>query len=990
LRRAAAAAGGLSVVGVLAVPAGAGFADALARGVAAACGGDPRAMGTVTILLPTRRAVRAVADAFLRQREGRAMLLPALRPIGDVDEADPDLLAEGAADFAEAAELPPAMPEPRRLALLARMILALPDAARSADQAFALAGALARLLDQAHTERCDFARLAALAPAEYAQHWQKTLDFLAIVTEHWPQVLADEGMIDPAQRRDQLLRRLAQRWRAHPPTDRVIVAGSTGSVLATAELIEVVAGLPQGAVVLPGFDRAAIAADGDAICEDPAHPQHAMARLLRRLGLAPEDVRDWPDGVAAPRPARAALLSAAMRPAEATDRWRALPPAAEDGIAGVWRVDCPGPREEAAAIALMLRETLETPGRTAALVTPDRGLARRVALELRRWGVEIDDSAGIDLLETPPGVFLRLVAQMMAERAAPVPLLACFKHPLAQGGRPRAAFRERTRRLEIAALRGPRPAPGFAGIARTLRSEGAATLAAWIDAIDRRAEPFARLLDAEAAPLAALVEAHWRFAEWLATDAEGVGALRLGDAGEALAQAMDELAAAVADFPPVRGAEYPAAFARLLAGHVVRPRRGQHPRLAIWGPLEARLQRVDRVVLGGLNEGTWPAEPADDPWMSRPMRRAFGLPAAERRIGLAAHDFAEGFLAEEVILTRATRVDGTPTVPSRWLLRLETVLRAGGQARALPAGPWLAWQQALDRPPRVMPAPRPAPRPPVAARPRRLSVTSIETWMRDPYAIYARFVLGLRPLDAIDADPGAAHRGALIHKALERFLRECPGPLPEDALARLLAIGRQVFGEFVNLRPGIEAFWWPRFARAAEWFVARERERRPRLAESQAEIAGELAFEAPGGCFVLTAKADRIDRLKEGGLVVIDYKTGLLPSRTDIELGFACQLPLEAAIAAAGGFRGVPAGPVARLEMWRLTGGVEPGQVKPIADDAGALAARALAGLRRLVARYDDPRTPYESIPRASFAPRYSDYYHLARVQEWSVAEDEA
>jgi ATP-dependent helicase/nuclease subunit B len=391
-----------------------------------------------------------------------------------------------------------------------------------------------------------------------------------------------------------------------------------------------------------------------------------------------------------------------------------------------------------------------------------------------------------------------------------------------------------------------------------------------------------------------------------------------------------------------------------------------------------------------LNEGTWPADPGNDPWMSRPMREAFGLPALERRIGLAAHDFAEGFLAPEVILTRATRVEGTPTVPSRWLLRLETVMRAGGRVVEFDRGHWLDWQKALDWPVRVEPVARPAPRPPLSARPRRLSVTQIETWMRDPYAIYARHILRLRPLDPVDQEPGAAERGTLIHDALEQFLKAHPHALGATAYDELVEIGRGIFKPIGDLRPGVWAFWWPRFQRAARWFIEREIERRPDLAECLAEVKGRITLDAPIGPFELTAKADRIDRRQSGELTIIDYKTGQPPTLPNVKLGFASQLPLEAAMAAAGGFAGVHASPVAALEVWRLTGGAEPGKVVPIKDDPAVLAAEAMAGLARLVAQYDDPDTPYESIPRAAFAPTYSDYLHLARVQEWSVAEDDA
>src|SRR6185312_2500347 len=392
-------------------------------------------------------------------------------------------------------------------------------------------------------------------------------------------------------------------------------------------------------------------------------------------------------------------------------------------------------------------------------------------------------------------------------------------------------------------------------------------------------------------------------AERLAAASGESGAERLwaGEAGEAAARLVAELLEAAADFPPLRGTDYPALFEALLAGLVVRPRYGRHPRLAIWGLLEARLQHADLVILGGLNEGTWPGEAVSDPWLSRPMRRQLGLPPPERLIGRAAHDFAQALGAREVALTRSLRVEGAPTVPSRWLLRLETVLRAADLAmeEAVPRG-ILGWQRLLDEPARRIVMPPPAPRPPVAARPRRLTVTEIETWMRDPYAIYARHVLRLRALDPIDADPGAAERGDYIHRALDRFVKAYPAALPADAEARLVECGRAAFGAALS-RPGIWAFWWPRFLRIARWFVALERERRAGLAESRGELTGSLRIAARGGAFLLVGKADRIDRRRDGGLVIIDYKTGAVAKPAEVAGGFAPQLPLEAAIAAAGG-----------------------------------------------------------------------------------------
>ncbi len=988
---------------VINIPPGVSFADALARGLLARWHGDPLRLSRAMVLLPTRRACRTLAEAFLRASEGRPLLLPRLVPLGDVDaeelilSGEAGLLGEGLAS-----ELPPAMPALRRQLLLSRLILAWAGAETAAggvqvpseDQAARLADELGRLLDQVETEGLDFAGLAELVPEAYAAHWQTTLRFLSILTEQWPAVQAEEGCIGPAERRRRLLEAQAEAWRANPPADPVIVAGSTGSIPAAAELIKVVARLPRGQVVLPGLDRALDDETWSAVRAEPCHPQHGLAVLLERLGVNREAVVDWPDLDLAPTAvARSNFMNRALQPAEQTSAWRAGvdPPARgelEAALAGVRRIDCSGPGEEATVIALLLRQALTVPSRRAALVTPDRGLARRVAAELRRWDVEVDDSAGTPLGETPPGIFLRLTAEMVAARLAPLPLLAVLKHPLAAGGLKEGAFRARARMLERLVLRGPRPAPGFAGLFEGLQARKAARdLIPWVEGLAELATPLARALERPDTGLAEVVDAHVAFAEGLAATDLQSGAERLWarEAGEAAAGFVTELREAAAGAPAFPGERYPALFAGLLAGQVVRPRYGAHPRLAILGPLEARLQHADLVVLGGLNEDTWPAEVDTGPWLSRPMRADFGLPAPERRTGLAAHDFTQAFSAPEVYLTRATRVEGTPSVPSRWLLRIDALQKAVLDLPAIQQEDWWRdWAAALDEPAQVRPSAPPEPRPPVAARPRQLSVTRIETWMRDPYALYAREVLGLEPLDPIDADPGAADRGILVHTALERFLKAYPRELPENPAATLLAEGARVFEE-IRAKPGVWAFWWPRFQRIARWFGEVERRRRAETVQSWGEVAGRLELAGPAGPFALTAKADRIDLGQDGGLTILDYKTGAVPGQKEIELGFAPQLPLEAAIAAAGGFgpelpKRTPAG----LEYWRLTGGQQPGEIKRVTCDPGDLAVQAREGLSRLIALFDRPETPYPAMPWPGREPRHSAYGHLARVKEWS------
>ncbi len=1007
---------------IFTIPAEAAFADTLAAGLLAEAARDRSglALGRMLVLLPTRRACRALQDAFLRLTGGRPLLLPRLQPIGDVE--DDDLaFAEAGALFSPGgavggAAVPPAIGELRRRLLLTRLIRAQPglqtdDGAPTRpiphDQAVRLAGELARLIDQVQTERLDFTRLAGLVPEDFAEHWQITLRFLEIVTAAWPEILAGEAALDPSERRNRMIAARVAAWRANPPADPVIAAGSTGSIPATAELLSLVATLPQGCVVLPGLDRHLDADSWSAVGQ--THPQYGLRHLLDGMGLTRDDVADWPAvdvPAAAIKSGRTRLIADALRPAQTTDRWNATGgsagalPAVD---AGVERIDVADPGEEAGIIALIMRHTLERPandsepGRTAALVTPDRGLARAVAAALRRWDIAVDDSAGIPLGETPPGVFLRLVAGMIAADMAPVPLLATLKHPLAAGGMNPGRFRRRVRQFEIGVLRGPRPASGFAGLAAAAAaSDGAGELGPWIAALAGLADPFAALLSRPAQKLPLQVEAHVRLAEALAASEDNTGAERLwaGEAGEALAAFVAELVESGSVLDDVDGARYASLFDELLAGRVVRPRFGTHPRLAILGPLEARLQRYDVMILGGLNEGTWPADPAADPWLSRPMRADFGLPSPERRIGQSAHDFSQAFCADTVYLTRAARVEGAPAVPSRWLTRLEYL--TGGpdsgsplSGRVAARATWLDWHRALDQPQAgtdVLRGPvRPAPAPPVEARPSRLSVTQIETWMRDPYAIYARHVLDLRALNDIDAAPDAADYGERIHDVLDDFVRAHDiGTLPADALERLLTLGEERLAD-LRARPAVWAFWRPRFGRVARWFVGHEGARRGQLAQAVAEVTGKLTIEAAGRPFTVTARADRVDRLADGTLAIIDYKTGAPPTKKEVEAGFAPQLPLEAAIARAGGFEGVAPAEVSALEYWRLNGGEPAGRATPAGDDPAALADQALLGLVRLVTRFADPATGYESRPRPDMAPKYSDYEHLARVLEWSA-----
>jgi ATP-dependent helicase/nuclease subunit B len=945
------------------IPSGAAFVDALAEGLWRQVNGDSLKLVDYLILLPTRRSCRHLREAFLRHVGGQAALLPRMRPLGDVDEDEFDFAVDQDLNLT----IPPAISSLRRQLLLTQLIRA-KDKGVPLEQATRLAEALARFLDQVQIAGCDLSKLDQLVQEkDLAKHWQQTVAFLEILTETWPKILTEEGCIDPADRRNRVLQFQASAWRAKPPTYSVIAAGSTGTIPVTALLLDVIATLPSGAVVLPGLDQTSDEEVWQAV--DETHPQFSMKQLLEAFGIKRTEVKQWNKTVhSVPR---LDLLRESMRPAEVTDEWgRVLTSRISvAALKGLSRIELDHPQEEAQAIALMMRAAMEQSNKTAALVTSDRMLAVRVSAALARWGIEVNDSAGVSLADQPVGSFLLDVVAAAAPQAGAVDYLSLLKHPLTACGLSLIDCRSRARQLEIKVWRSEKAEPSD-----------------WLDQIKRWLQPLSVSWH-ESLPLIDWLRIHVQLAEQFASSDEVSGSVRLwqGEAGLAAAAWFDSWQNASDGFPHLTGEEYGRLFATLLRGQSVRRSYGQHPRLSILGLLEARLIQADLIILGGLNEGSWPPEAEIDPWMSRPMKKSFGLPLPERRIGLSAHDFVQLASAPEVILTRAKRAGNAPTVPSRFLLRLETVLQALNWGEKLvPHEPWSQWVRLLDEPDAIIPCTAPAPRPPRHLRPQQLSVTEISTWRRNPYAIYAKHILKLKKLLPLDAEIDATDYGITIHKALDIFVKKYPDTLPDNALEELFGIAREVFSSYAE-HPKAKVFWWPRFERLAGWFVDNERHRRQSgIKIVQAEAQGQVML----GSFCLRGRADRLDKMPDGKLAIVDYKTGHVPSQATVRAGYEPQLPLLALIASRGGFADVGAPHLGELSYWKLNGGREIADIQIINGDPAQLAHEAGLGLERLIGLFADPATPYQAVPKPQFAPTFNDYAHLARLAEWGRMEE--
>jgi len=941
---------------VFTIPAHRSFADALAAGLIQRFGKDPLGLARGRILLPNNRAVRTVTESFVRA-SGTGLLLPRLIPIGDPELDD---RIGGALDPIDEDPIAPAVDPLVRLLMLADMVR---GEGMGGAEALRLAQELARTLDTLLVEQVDPRRLAdAVADApELALHWQVSLERLRAIVELWPRKLAALGRIDLAERRNRLLGRLARRWSYRPPHGFTIAAGIATAAPAVAELLHRVARMPDGMIVLSALSLSNILPDEewDALGAEQTHPQYHLKLLLDRMGVARGEVEVWPASGRAASPAvRARAVANAMTAADFSDKWSVLKPV-DRRLTGIRAAEFADSAAEAQGIALSLREALETPGRSAALVTPDRMLARRVSALLRRWGIEADDSAGRTLGETPVGTLVLAIASAAAEELAPVSLLALLKHPLVGGGgEERLRWLEDVRSVDLA-LRGPRPAAGLVGLDEHLRRSPA-----W-----QRLRPSVEVISALLGKPIGLAELARRLldaATQLADDRVWRGA-----DGRMAAELLSDLEAADAASTTRMAAEDVVPVLRdLLDQQRVRPPYGGHPRIFIWGLLEARLQQTDFIVLGGLNEGVWPAAPAPDPWLAPKIRANLELPGLEFRIGLAAHDFASALGAPQVLVTRARRNERSPTVASRFWLRLEAM--TGGITRDTRLERLV---RTLDDPGDVHPAARPRPQPAPELRPKGIWVTQVDRLKADPFAFYAQRMLGLRSLDRIDEEHSARWKGNAVHKVLEEWLKhdDCA---PEKLLPRTQVL---LHGEAIH--PMLRALWAPRLIEAIKWIEEQVEEdrgggRRP----LKAEITGETEI----GGVTVHGKADRIDALDDRGVAIIDYKTGKAPSQKAVNEGFALQLGLLGLIARAGGFPGIIGEPEAH-EYWSLTKDRDRFGKRVCPDKrmgAADFLAHAEAHFRAAAGDYLTGDKEFTAKLNPAYAP-YGDYDQLMRLEEW-------
>ena len=977
------------------IPADQPFFPNFIKGLFDRFGNDPQHFADMIIVLPTRRACRSLREHFYEYVKNKSIILPKMMPLGDLTGSeilsflDQDDQSFSFEDF----EAQMAMPSLKRQLILTRLLLQASDQIPSLKHAFHLSIDLSVLLDQIYAEEQDFKDLKDLVPENYAAHWQITLAFLQIITKAWPQILEEQESCDQADLRNRQFRIIEKMWDKAPPQKNIIFAGVNLALPAAADMVKAALKSSTVHLVLSGLDTKMDQSSWDQI--EATHPQYLLKILCERYRLEHQHIENWCNE---DEPlSRLALVSEIFRPAIETPQWQHLnskPDLIESfthSLEDITYIEADHQDEEAKIIALILRSFLEENHKgQAALVTLDRSLSKRVTQNLKRWDIEIDDSAGNMLNVTSSGVFLNLILDYLFSKDDPVKLIALLKHPLAQLGISKDKKHALLYRLEVKYLRDQSFQGDLFKLKDILSEDGEGDLVALIDQILSAFYDLMDLASKETSSLALYLDRHLSAAIKLSQNEQGDFTLWEQEESEEIANFFTSVETQANSFGALNFHDYMTLIQELLAIEPIRVKYGMTERISILGPMESRLQKFDLVIMGGLNEGSWPPDVSGDPWMSRQMRAEFGLSPLEQRIGISAHDFAQLFASKEVYLTRAQKVGGSPAVASRWLERFEAILLATDldQKWREEAPTWRAWAKALHHAEQTDMLAPPAPKPPISKRPRRLSVTEIEKWRRNPYQIYARHILKLKPIEPFAVINDHREKGTIFHDIFEQFIKAYPAALPQNAGQLLLEAGKSSFGELL-LNPRIQTFWWGRFEKIADWFLKTQFERLAQGIKVQAvEAKGSLILKTERGNFELVARADRIDLLPYENYEVIDYKTGAPPPKIDMVSGFAPQLLLEAIMLEKDAFEGIPAKEVTQMSYWHLKG--EDASIVSLSekDHLEELKENILQGLMDLIQKYEYVDTPYLAYPNFMVAPRYDDYRHLARVDEWYLNQN--
>jgi ATP-dependent helicase/nuclease subunit B len=927
---------------LLTVPAGESIAHLSAVHILARH--TPETLAQAVVFVPNRRSVAVMRDAFAHELDGKATLLPRFIPLADIGDALLGLIGSAAFEILEA--IPVAMPLAQQRYILTQQVAIFERKHRphvSLDYAMTMADALMELQENIARAGVSITRaqLLDLMPKNYAEHWRDAIEFLAILTDVWPSIEQEMGVITATAHELRVMEALATYWAKQPPAYAVYAVGSTASQSVTAQLLKTIAHMPQGAVILPGIDPTMDAGEWEAIAA--GHPLFHLKQFLDGFAIPPANVTPL---VNAPR---SIWLEASVPPAF-VPKWpvRILP-----DHRSLRLIPCAQPEEEVRVISLLLREALENPAQHVALITPDERLMAQVASHMKRYDITVDRLNAGTLASTQIGSLWAVLLAALMEPERQLPLRSLLHHPLmAIDPALRQGLEKGWHGLNRShAGHLPRhdanlnAHPNYAALAAFVKqiyklSSQTMSASGWVNAcrslLEAWVEESGQAHDAVEAELAAIAYA------------DGFGAMPIQD------------------------------FAALLTDRLATPWRdaglNTHPRIHLLTPVEARLQRFDCVIFANMVDDLWPGMHQPNPWMNLAASESLGLPDVAERVSLMAHDVLMLGSYGEVFLTYPRRAGGSPTTRSRFIERLLTLLASHRIAEAdITAAHYASWAQMLYASDVYAPEAPATPRPTGAQRPRRLPVTDIEKLVKDPFHIYAKHVLGLRKLDEIDASPEASDFGSLTHKAAEELSRHWDAEKRPATQSELAQMAQHALRE-LSERPSIDIFWRARLKNGLHYVNHLEAEHRDALTHVACEEKIEQSFPLTGNeAITLYGRIDRVET-RNTGITIIDHKTGQPPSQKEILDGRAPQLLAYSMLL---GDR------VEAVQYWALPRLGTQGDITQ-AEITPEILAQFEAKLRSALLTMLDEATPFLARPNGGDDRFGGDYDGISRWDEWA------
>lgn len=940
---------------------------------------DKLSLSNFTILLPSRRSCNELKRIFLENSSNSAIILPNIRAIGDIDYDDLVLKQINKNDLENFSDFSNNTSRIKYKILLIKELLKWAKSSNknlfkdiTIEQASNLALELEKFLNEVNRNGLNLDDLEKIVDDEYSQHWQEVLNFLEIFGKKWNKFIKDNNVISVVDFKSRMIEFNAEYFKKNKPLNPIVIAGVSGSVKSTCEFIKSLIKYDNCYYFFKDLNKNLTEDEWKEI--GVFHPQYSFKNLLDNcINCERDRVKNLEfNNCLIVNPIIEKILSFSMLPYNETHKWQSKLNIKKEDFSHISKIECNNSFEELSVISLITKHVHETSNDNVAIITSDEIFANQLAVELKNLNLDVNNAFGNKISRTEVVKFLFLILDVIKNKYETVAFLSLLKHDFTLFGYNKNELNRLTLLLEDKILRGYGNL-GCEGILKKVNEFGNLELIDFIKKIMETLDKF----KCEKLNFQSVIKLHIELAENIASNSEVVGSNAFWNNsknGDELLNFFNEVIKESESYGDIKNCdEYSYLLDYLIAENSYSDRYSIHPMVNIISPQEAKLINYDLIILTNLNDGRFPPHISTDPWMSKSMRKAFGLPDRDELIGNFAYDFTQFLCNKKVILTRSLKEDGVPTVKSKYLMRLETFLLCQNHLKLEENNIWKEVFKKRNFAEQNIIIKRPKPKPPLDRRPRELYATKIEKLMNNPYDIYAEKILNLKKKDDFYENKIFAFFGSAVHEALENYIKNYKAAEFAKLYEKLIKYGKESFDKYFTDETSRELFFI-RFSNIAEWFIEQDEAVRASGYNVYAERIEKLYMKNID--FTIAAKIDRIEENEFGSINIIDYKTGNTPSTSDVLTAKKPQLIIEAIV--------LENKKTDKLVYWSIKGKGDE-KIQEIDSDICELVNKGRDGIVRLITHFNVFEnsyiaTAFDLNDQNHYA---SDYKHLSRVEEW-------